>query len=41
VSLRLAAGVVPMVRAEYEARNYDLRSENATGFASFELDWRF
>ncbi len=41
VSLRLAAGVVPMVRAEYEARNYELRSENATGFASFELDWRF
>jgi hypothetical protein len=30
-----------MVRAEYEARNYELRSENATGFASFELDWRF
>lgn len=41
VSLRLAAGVVPMVRAEYEARNYELRSESATGFASFELDWRF
>ncbi|MFZ9746133.1 MAG: DUF6268 family outer membrane beta-barrel protein [Opitutaceae bacterium] len=41
VSLRLGAGVVPMVRADYEARNYELRSEKAAGFASFELDWRF
>ena len=41
VSVRLGAGVVPMVRAEYEARNYELRSEQAAGFASLELDWRF
>ena len=41
VSLRLGAGVVPMVRADYEARNYELRSEKAAGFASLELDWRF
>lgn len=41
VSLRLGAGVVPMVRADYEARNYELRSEKAPGFASLELDWRF
>ncbi len=41
VSVRLGAGVVPMVRADYEARNYELRSDKAAGFASLELDWRF
>lgn len=40
-STRLAAGFVPVLNAEYEQRNYKLKSDRAAGFASLELDWKF
>lgn len=38
---RLAVGLVPYLEAEYEARDYRLRSDGVAGFASLELDWKF
>jgi hypothetical protein len=40
-STRLAAGIVPVLNAEYEQRNYKLKSDQTAGFASLELDWKF
>lgn len=39
--LRLAAGFVPVLNAEYEQRNYKLKSDDTAAFASLELEWRF
>ncbi len=39
--VRLAAGVVPVLNAEYEQRNYKLKSDDTAAFGSLELEWRF
>lgn len=39
--VRLAAGFVPVLNAEYEQRNYKLKSDATAAFASLELEWRF
>ncbi|MBI5688554.1 MAG: hypothetical protein HZC55_00545 [Verrucomicrobia bacterium] len=39
--VRLGAGIVPVLEAEYESRDYRLRSDGTAGFASLELDWKF
>jgi hypothetical protein len=40
-STRIAAGFVPLLNAEYEQRNYKLKSDQTAGFVSLELDWKF
>lgn len=39
--VRLAAGFVPVLNADYHRRDYKLKSDNAAGFASLEFSWKF
>jgi hypothetical protein len=39
--LRVAAGAVPVLNADYHRRQYKLKADDTVGFASVELGWRF
>ena len=40
-SLRLAAGLVPILEVEYRQRGSNLEADRLAGFASAALEWRF
>lgn len=39
--LRVAAGVLPVLNADYDRRGYELKSDGASAFGAIELGWRF
>jgi hypothetical protein len=39
--LRLAAGVLPALNADYERRGYELKSDDTPVFVALELAWKF
>lgn len=38
---RLAVGAVPVLNIDYHRRDYELKSDDTSAFASVELEWRF
>ncbi|MBL9201195.1 MAG: hypothetical protein JNL39_11845 [Opitutaceae bacterium] len=39
--LRVAAGVLPLLNADYERRGFELKSDGASAFGALELGWKF
>jgi hypothetical protein len=39
--LRLAAGALPLLNADYDRRGYELKSEGISAFAAVEFGWKF
>jgi hypothetical protein len=39
--VRIAAGVLPVLNADYERRGFELKSDGASAFGAIELSWKF